>query len=464
VSTVSASVSAGNAAAARLGPPGWLIAATAVLAFGSLALAVAETNLWMHYLIDAGESLSLVGVAFIVLAGLHLYRQRRLSPSIAFAVPWLIFPIITQGDQIIDNLSINWMRFVCHVLLGLLFGTPVAVVVLAVRYATGARGDAHAQRGRGFRWADVIPGFRLLADGRTREGCAILAVMLLVAEIWVAVRFLGLLMVATLIVMVWAVLVYGFADRGDVAPRTGRRPERFALALLLAGAAVSLGLFSGFKNRVGAYQGSPSYYLDPSQGDVWFRLDSVKVTPRPAVPPRDAAGLKAALNGYAGAFQRLLDGYYVLDRNYNYHFHNELFLRSSPLLPEYRQVGLGKIREAEVLRAEADRAAAVVRSPLEAADPTAALLDDLTAYAAFTFRRASLLETMSAEFERTPAGLQHATHLYEGEGKVLGVRLADILAKHNRVLTSAPLAPITADFIATSRAVYDAYANRVVGF
>jgi hypothetical protein len=71
---------------------------------------------------------------------------------------------------------------------------------------------------------------------------------------------------------------------------------------------------------------------------------------------------------------------------------------------------------------------------------------------------------MSAEFERTPAGLQHATHLYEGEGKVLGVRLADILAKHNRVLTSAPLAPITADFIATSRAVYDAYANRVVGF
>ncbi len=44
-------------------PPGWLIAATALLALGVLAMAVAETNLWMHYLIDAGEPISLVGLA-----------------------------------------------------------------------------------------------------------------------------------------------------------------------------------------------------------------------------------------------------------------------------------------------------------------------------------------------------------------------------------------------------------------
>ena len=451
-----------GSAAPRLGPPVWLIAATAILAFGSLALAVAETSLWMHYLIDAGESLSLMGVAFIVAAGLYLYRRERLAPSVPFALPWLIFPVITQGDQIIDNLSINWMRFVSHLLLGLLFGTPVAVVVLALRYAVRPRADVRAPRLP--RWSDVVPGFRQIADGRTREGCAILAAMLLVAEIWVAVRFLGLLMVVTLIAMIWATLVYGFAGRSDVPPHNRRRPERFALVLLLAGATASLGLFFGFKNRPGAYQGSPSYYLDPSQEDVWFSLDTVKVTPQPPAPPRDSAALMLALNGYAQAFQRLLNGYYVLDRNYNYHFHNELFLRSTPLLPAYRQVGLERIREAAALRAEADRAAAVVRPTLESSDPVAALLDDLTAYAAFTFGRASLLESMSAEFERTPAGLQHATHLYEGEGKVLGVRLADILAKHDRVLTSPLVAPLTADFVATSRAVYDAYANRVVGF
>ncbi len=74
-------------------------------------------------------------------------------------------------------------------------------------------------------------------------------------------------------------------------------------------------------------------------------------------------------------------------------------------------------------------------------DPLAALLDDVRAYAAFTFDRAPVLERMSAEFERTEAGLQHATHLYEGEGKVLGVRLAEMLAKHDRVLTAPETPP-----------------------
>ena len=72
---------------------------------------------------------------------------------------------------------------------------------------------------------------------------------------------------------------------------------------------------------------------------------------------------------------------------------------------------------------------------------------------------------MSAEFERTEAGLQHATHLFEGEGKVLGVRLADLLAKHQRVLSAPERGrPDRGVPDSISRAVHDLYANRIVGF
>ena len=51
---------------------------------------------------------------------------------------------------------------------------------------------------------------------------------------------------------------------------------------------------------------------------------------RPPLPSQPAQ-VEQALTGYARAFERLLAGYYILDRNYNYDFHNELFLRSTPL-------------------------------------------------------------------------------------------------------------------------------------
>jgi hypothetical protein len=98
-------------------PPVWLVVATAALALAVLAMAIAETNLWMHYLIDAGESISLFGLLFVLGAGVYLYRVGRLAASLPLTLPWLLFPVITQGDQLIDNLSINWMRFVVHVLL-----------------------------------------------------------------------------------------------------------------------------------------------------------------------------------------------------------------------------------------------------------------------------------------------------------------------------------------------------------
>jgi hypothetical protein len=280
---------------------------------------------------------------------------------------------------------------------------------------------------------------------------------------WVAAQFLGLLMVVTLILMIWAVLAYGLAaSTTEDAQR--QRSERFALVALLVGAVLSVGLFFGFKNRPGAYQGSPSYYMDPTQRDAGFHLDRVQVPATPPAAPSNPEAVRTALTTYAQAFQRLLDGYYILDRNYNYNFHNELFLRSTPLLADYRTVGLSKVREAAAIRSQADDAAATVRASTPATDPLVALLDDLTAYAAFNFQRAALLERMSGEFAQTKAGLQHATHLYEGEGKVLGEQLAAIVKKHNAVLSSPAIAPLAADFVTISRAVYDKYANRIVGF
>jgi hypothetical protein len=384
--------------------------------------------------------------------------------SLPFALPWLLFPVITQGDQIIDNLSINWMRLVTHVLLAALFAAPVAIIVLSVRYAVGRHGPPQS-KSRVWTVARIVPGLYQMAGGRQREGASILAAALLSAEIGIAVRFLGELMVITLILMIWAVLIYSAYGRWEESG-SGRqqRSERFALGLLLIGVVTSLGLFFGFKNRPGAYQGSPSYYMDPAQRDKGFDLSVIDTPTTPPAPPQNPDGVRRALTGYARALEQLLAGYYVLDRNYNYHFHNELFLRSTPLLPEYRKVGLLKIKEGETLRAAADRMAAAARPALPPVDPLRALLDTMTSFAAFTFDRAPVLERMSKQFEQTPAGLQHATHLYEGEGKVLSVRVGDILAKHSAVLSSPLVAPITTEFVTISRSVRDAYANRIVGF
>jgi hypothetical protein len=440
-------------AAAKERAPGWLMLATGALALAVLAMALAETNLWMHYLIDAGESISLVGLAFILVAGLFLFRARRLAVSMPLTLPWLLFPVITQGDQLIDNLSINWMRFIVHVLLAAIFGIPVAVLVTAARYS------ARTPHG----WHVVLPGFPQFAAGRTREGNAIVATWLMAIEAWIATRFLGELMVITLVLMIFATLAWGFAPRrGDAT--SGRVSERTALALLVGGVLLSLALFVGYKNRPGAYQGSPSYFMDPAQQSAGFQLNTVPVPSGPVRVPGQADAVREALTGYGRAFEQLLAGYYILDRNYNYDFHNRLFLRSTPLIADYRTVGLAKVHEAEALRLQADAEATRVRPTLPAGDPLGALLDDVRAYAAFTFERSPTLERMSAEFAKTQAGLQHSTHLYEGEGKVLGVVLNDILVKHKAVLASPELAPTTGEFNRLSKAVYQKYADRIVGF
>lgn len=444
-------------------PPAWLVIATGLLTVAVLAMAVAETSLWLHYLIDAGESISLAGLAFIALAGGWLYTRGQLFASLPLTIPWLLFPVITQGDQLIDHLSINWMRLVVHVLLALIFGMPVASVVVGARYALAPR--AGRVRSVPVWVAAVMPGLRQLAEGRVREGGALLAAWLLALELLVAVQFLGMLMVVTLVLMTWGVLAYGFAwPATAAAPLPAGRRNGLALVLLGAGVLLSAGLFFGFKNRPGAYQGSPAAIMDPAQSDAAFRLERLPVPPGPIAAPGDAAAVRQALAGYARALEELLAGYYILDRNTNYDFHNRLFVRSTPLLPDYRANGLRRVESARRMVADAERAFAAIRGSLTDADPLATLLDDVRAYTSYSFSRASMLERMTASFVQTEAGLQHATHIYEGEGKMLGVQLDGLLTKHAAVLSSPALSPATSEFAVISRRIYDAYADRIVGF
>ena len=423
-------------------PPLWLVLATAAMAIVLLVMSITETSFKGQYLIDQGESLSLIGLGFILTAGLYLHRCDQLAASLPLVVPWLLYPVITQGDQIIDNLSITWMRIIVHVLLAAIFAAPVAVIVFAVRWL-------------------AAPSRRTLTN---------IALALLIAELWIAYQFLGLLMIGTQLAMIAAVLLWSRRETEEA--RLGEAEERRRRAArkmrawwtLVIGVTVSGALYLGFKNRPGAYQGSPSYYMDPSEPDAGYSLAAVPPAATPAAIPANAGAVRSALVKYADSLQLLLDGYYVLDRNYNYHFHNELFLQSTPLLPDYRRAGLGKIDDANRVRGEADAAAAAALTSLPMGDPLAALLQDVKGYAAFNFDRAATLERMSAQFETTKAGLQHATHLYEGEGKYLGVQLAALLDKHRAVLNDPGVAPVVNEFAAKSRAIHAKYANRIVGF
>jgi len=443
-------------------PPMWLIAATGVLALVILALAVAETNLRAHYLIDGGEYLSMFGLAFILVAGIVLYTRGRLFASLWLVFPWLLYPIITQGDQLIDNLSINPMRAICHVLLAAIFATPVAVIVLAARYVLAPKGGRPV---RPATWTAFFPGLRPLAAGRLREGTVALAAALLAAEMWLADQYLGTLMIVTLIILILCVLLYGsLASELPDVHATRARNEKMALAVLLVGVGLSAAGFFGYKNRSGAYQGSPTAFMDPSQPESGYSLDRVPVPARTPAMPSAPEATRSALVAYARALEQIMGGYHIVDRNYTYDFHNYLFMRHTPLLPNYRAVALQKVEEARRLRAVADTEAAIARPTLASDDPLAALLDDLAGYVAFIFDRAPKLERMSGEFERTPSGLQHAAHLYEGENKFLGVKLGDILAKHHAVVESPAVAPVVGEFASASRSIRDAYAHHVVGF
>ena len=420
-------------------PPLWLVLATAGAALLILLLAVAETSIKAAYLVDTrGEFISLFGLAFIVAAGLYLWRRGSLYASLPLVLPWLLYPIVTQGDQIIDNLSINAMRVICHVLLAAIFAAPVAVIVLAAR--------------RAFPWIG-------------RGGAAYLTSALFVAEIWLAQMYLGAIMIAIQIVMAAAALAVGvMAGAGAPIPARRQRSERFALFVLLAGAAVSLGTYVGYRNAPGAYQGSPSFFMDPAQKDANYRFDRIAVPGGSVTAPPAMEDLRVALTMDAEALNRLFEAYHLLNRNYTYDYHNELFLRRTPLVPDYRRTGLLMAAEASRLYADADARTQAIRRTLRADNPLAAMLDEVRAYMAFLFNRAPVLERMSASFDRTKAGLQHSAHLYEGETKYLGSGLHELLQKHQRVFDAPVLSSATSAFSERARRIYNAYADRIVGF
>jgi hypothetical protein len=441
-------------------PPAWLILATVALATALLLMAVTETSLVGHYLIDQGEFLSVLGLVFIGVASLVLYRSGRLYASLPFVLPWLLYPVVTQGDQVIDNLSINWMRLLTHILLALIFGAPVAVMAMGLRHAAARPMGQSVLR---HAWLAWIPGLHLMADGRAREGVALFAAALIGVEMVAAHVALGTLMMVTLLVMLLAVLIYGSTtERPTTDMRRARNREWRALIFCGIGVLVSTGLYLGYKHRPGAYQGSPSYLLDPAQQAAGFTFDRIPVPTGPVVAPAsDAAGATTAmLTTYATALDQLVAGYYVVDRNYTWDFHNHLFMRSWPLLPDYRAVALDRIAVAKRVAAPADETPLLLR----AGDPLGALAADVRAYVAFNFERAAILERLTGEFERTQAGLQHAAHIYEGEGKLVGLGLDELMRKHTAVLDASSVSGIVAPFLEISRRVHQSYANRIVGF
>ena len=139
------------------------------------------------------------------------------SSSLPLVLPWLLFPVITQGDQIIDNLSINWMRIISTCCWRRSSACRWPCSCWPSRTRSGRRARRHRAGTR------LVPGLAQTARRpRTRGRALFWRRCCSSLEMWVAVRFLGLLMIVTLIVMIWAVLI--------VRVLAHRRQRRGALA------------------------------------------------------------------------------------------------------------------------------------------------------------------------------------------------------------------------------------------
>ena len=414
-------------------PPAWFVAVTAVFTLVILVMAVAETSLWTHYLIDRGEFLCLGGLLFALGAGVHLHRTGRLGASLPLFVPWLLYPVVTQGDQIIDNLAIGGMRLFAHAVLLVLFLAPLGVAAAGAEFL--------------------------------RRPPWIAALLLL--EIGIAHRYLGAIMVGLLIAALIVYLGFVLARRSaPVGSASGVAGGRAALSLLLVGIVLSLALYLGYKHRPGAYQGSPHHFNDPSRRDQDYSLDRVPLSAGEAttLPEETRAEAQAVLGSYGDALEKLLGAYYLLDRNYNYAFHNALFLRHTPVVPGFRAKALEAIADARRDAEQTSERREGLGGAIACSHPLSAFLEDVAGFSDFQFERARTLEEMSGRFEKTEAGLQHATHLYEGEGKILGIRLAQVVRKHRLLLDRSDFAGVTSAFVEAAARIEARYADRIVGF
>jgi hypothetical protein len=449
-------------------PPRLFTYATAVLSLLILMMAVAEATLWTHFLIDErNEYLSVPALIVIFIYGLHLHAKGQLAVSLPLFIPWLAYPVFTQADQIIDHMNIMQMRIVCHLILASIFATPIYVLVLAAQSLFSPVAGEPARR-RAVPY--VVPGLRLMAKGQNREGSAVLAMSLLLVGVWVAHQYLGTIMVLTSVGMGLAFLFY--IDR-SASPSEDSGSDRFrslrhrlSLYFLIIGVLVSLGLYIGFKNRPGAYQGSPHYYHDPAQANVAYPLNQISLPPTTHNDPEPwvMQESRVILDGYGESLETLLNGYYLLDRNYNYAFHNALFIRHTPTVPGFRDVGLNDIDHARQIADFSNLRLRQLVPSMSSKSRLAAFLTEVKNYTAFNLRRANILREMSAQFERTESGLQHATHLYEGEAKVLGIWLTEIMRKHQSLLKDHSFAGCFDNFVRTAERIHAKYENRIVGF
>ena len=199
-------------------------------------------------------------------------------------------------------------------------------------------------------------------------------------------------------------------------------------------------------------------------GSSWRRFRCPPVAAR--APARRRRRARRARPVYARAFERLLAGYYILDRNYNYDFHNRLFLRSTPLLADYRRVGLTKVARGRSA-ARRGRCAAGARARRAGGRRSAGGAARRRACA--TPRSPSGARRCSSGCPpgscETEAGLQHATHIYEGEGKVLGrAARGDSRQASRGACGAGATAAVTAEFSRDQPGRVQTYANRIVGF
>ena len=425
-----------NVAPVEVGPPRWFVVATVVLTTLMLYMAVAETTAWSHYFIDQGEYIALIGLGVVALTGGYLYFRQRLKPSLPLFLPWFLYPVITQGDQLIDNMTINQMRVAVHLILALMFAAPVAVLVLGARQLLTPGAEPRPPRW----WTGLFPGLRLIERGKTSEGVLLLTLALLLIELWVAQLYLGTLMVVTLATMGICVLFIGsfaLTRPSDKRPRfVGIGGERLALGALVTGLVLSFGLYLVYKNLPTSQQGTVAHSQSVEEGV--YGLDHLLVpVDNPQVPGAEAADhVRQVLADYSRAIDGLFRAYYILDRNYNYWFHNELFMRNTPVLPEFRRLALERIAEMRKLATATTAHLEEIEPLLPADGGVAAFLHEIHNFVEHNFERSAKLARMSAEFEMTRAGLQHATHLYEGEAKRLGLGLMEVLAKHRAVTES----------------------------
>ena len=260
-----------------------------------------------------------------------------------------------------------------------------------------------------------------IADGRRREGSAILAATLLVLEMWVAEQYLGTLMIVTLIVMIVLVLD-GTARCRHLLRRTTWKnvATRNASPWAYRWWACSCPAppISCTATRRGPTRAAPaSSWIrrrgqelpDKSHpGPGWLRATSGGPADSCAPPWRRT---RARSIGFLPAI-------HLLNRNYTYDFHNELFLRTHRWCPTIVRLGSSWSRRPRRFASRADEHTRARARRWPPATRWRGCSMIFRAYLAFNFDRAPVLEQMSAGFERTEAGLQHAAHLYEGESKV----------------------------------------------